>query len=125
MLALVTPSGRSGWGVNAPRAPLLLVSIVDFQTFVEGLPSGPVPPATSRPSETARTAAPVRASGKVSGWHALPAGAQAPSAPDVASGVSAQMVVVGVPSGPEPPIRYAVPLRTAMPAPWRASGRAG
>src|SRR4051794_32860524 len=99
MPAWVTPWGRSGWASNLPNLPAWLVEI--FQTFVDGVPSGPVPPATTIPSDTASTAAPDRGSGSVT-----PArGFQVPSVPVWGSDARTQTVSVGAPLGPEPPTR--------------------
>src|SRR4051812_42703502 len=99
MPAWLTAWGKSGWAWNLPSFPEVLVDA--FQTLVDGLPSGPVPPATTIPSETASTAAPALGSGRVP----PSSGFQFPSVPACGSEASTQTVFVGLPLGSEPPTR--------------------
>ena len=75
------------------------MSCCDFQTLrVAAVPS--VPPMTTMPSETATADAPARGSGRAS----LSSVFHWPSVPSLAI-VRLYVVVVGLPSGPLPPIR--------------------
>src|SRR5436305_859698 len=80
---------------TAQADALPVASTFVFQTVVVGVPLGPTPPMTMKPSETGTALEPARASGRA----IASTFCQAPTVPSLLA-VRLYTVLVGLPSGP-------------------------
>ena len=113
-----TASNSGDWAAHAPSSPV--VSAFVFQT-VSTVVVPSVPPARTSPSETLTATAPARGSGSAAASSTVHSAGSEPSVPRV----RLYTVLVGLPSGPLPPMTYIVLPMTADAASERGSGSDG